>query len=118
MITRLNGMPSQMLAMMTAHSELSLLSHHTPSEPNSPSSLLSTPESASIIHCHVVPDTMIGSSQGTRKRPRSTPEIGKLRWKKTARASPMEYWKTSETTTNVAVWPTVGQNGGEPTTSP
>src|SRR3954447_13527280 len=118
MITRLNGMPSQMLAMMTAQSELSLLSHHTPSEPKSPRSLFSTPESASIIHCHVVPDTMIGSSHGTRNSPRSTPESGKLRWKKTASASPIEYWNTNETTTNVAVWPTVGQNGGELMTSP
>src|SRR3954453_4565992 len=117
MITRLNGMPSQMLAMMTAHSELSLLSHHTPSLPKSPRNLFRTPESASIIHCQVVPDTMIGSSQGTRKSPRRTPESGKLRLKKTASASPMEYSKSSETTPNVAVWATVDQNRGELTTS-
>ena len=75
------------------------------------------PLSASIIHCHVVAETMIGSSHGTRNSPRSTVESGKFLWKKTASARPIVYWKTRETTTKIAVCSTVGQNCGEAMTS-
>ena len=75
------------------------------------------PESASIIHCHVVPETMIGSSHGTRNSARSTPESGNDRRKKTARPRPIVYWKKSDTTTKIAVCRTVGQNCGEAMTS-
>ena len=68
------------------------------------------PESASIIHCQLVAETMIGSSHGTRNRPRSTMESGKLRRKNTASASPIVYWKNNDTTTKKAVCSTIGQN--------
>ena len=76
-----------------------------------------TPESASNIHCHVVAETMIGSSHGTRNSARSTGDSGKFRWKNTASARPIVYWKNSETTTKNAVWPSVGRNCGEEMTS-
>src|SRR3954451_2678263 len=102
-MTRLKGMPSQMLAIVTATSEWFSLSHQTESMPKTPMSRLTTPESASNIHCQVVADTMIGSSQGTRNSARSKAESGKFRWKNTASASPITYWKNSDTTTNVTV---------------
>src|SRR3954453_10432546 len=110
-------MPSQMLAMVTDARECSALSHHTGSRTTAPHSRLTTPESASNIHCQVVPDTMMGVSHGTRKSARSSGERGKDRWKKTANASPIVYWKKSETRTKNAVWPRVGQNCGDVTTS-
>ena len=110
-------MPSQMLAMVTDTSECSELSHQTESTPTPPSSRLITPESASNIHCQVVADTMMGSSHGTRKRARRNGESGKERWKKTASARPIVYWNSRETRTKNAVWPSVGQNCGEPMTS-
>ena len=71
-------MPSQMFAMITAHNELSALSHQIGSTPKRPRKRLRMPLSASIIHCHVVAETMIGSSHGTRNSPRSTVESGKF----------------------------------------
>src|SRR3954462_2345239 len=105
-----------MLAMITDVRECSALSDHTGATPKPPRKRLMMPESASIIHCHVVAETMIGSSHGTRNRPRSRFDNGKARRKNTASASPKTYWKNSEQTTNVAVWPTIGQNCGEPIT--
>ena len=106
-----------MLAMITDVSECSALSHHTGSTPKTPRKRLRMPESASIIHCHVVAETMIGSSHGTRNRPRSRFDSGKARRKNTARPSPKTYWKNSEQITKITVWPTIGQNCGEPMTS-
>jgi len=110
-------MPSQMLAIVTDIRELWAFSHQTGSTPNRPRKRLRMPESGSIIHCQVVAETMIGSSHGTRKSPRSTPESGKLRRKNTASARPIPYWNTRETTSNTAVWRTVGQNCGIAKTS-
>src|SRR4051794_19466669 len=112
-ITRLKGIPSQMLAMVTEASEWSALSHHTGSTPRTPSSRLMIPESASIIHCQVVAETMMGSNHGTRNSPRRTAESGKLRRKNTARAIPITYWAASDPMTKNAVCRTVGQNWGE-----
>src|SRR4051794_30244485 len=106
-----------MLAMVTEYSELLAFSHQIGSTPNIPRKRLSTPESASIIHCQVVAETMIGSSQGTRNNARSTVESGKLRWKKTASPRPIVYWKTRDTTTKNAVCATVGQNSDDVRTS-
>ncbi len=46
---------------------------------------------------------MSGSSHGMRNAPRSTAESGKLRWKNTARASPMAYWAAMEPSVKIAV---------------
>ena len=113
----MNGIPSQMFAMVTETSEWSALSHQTGSIPSSPMNRLITPESASNIHCQVVAETMIGSSHGTRNNARSNVESGKFRWKKTASARPIVYWKNSETRTKKAVCPRVGRNCGEDRTS-
>src|SRR4051794_13369501 len=112
-MTRLNGIPSQMLAMVTDISEWSALSHHTGSRPRTPKNRLMMPESASIIHCQVVAETMMGSNHGTRNSPRNSADSGKLRRKNTANANPITYWNTSEPMTKNAVCRTVGQNWGD-----
>src|ERR1035437_5472871 len=108
-ITRLNGMPSQMLAMMTDTSampgEVSQLIWPMPkacrTEFTIPLSLLS-------IHDQVEADTISGSNHGMRNIPRRTPESRKLFLKNTARPSPIVYWKAIETAVNSAVFRRAG----------
>jgi hypothetical protein len=92
---------------------LSALSHHTGSAPNRPRNELRIPSSGFIIHCQVVPETMMGRSHGTRNMPRSgAASRNPPRWKKTASVSPSRYWKASETAVNTAVCHTIVQNCG------
>ena len=67
-----------MFATMTAHNELSALSHQIGSTPKRPRKRLRMPLSASIIHCHVVADTMIGSRRGDEEGPRGADQGGKF----------------------------------------
>ncbi len=62
------------------------------------------------IHAQVEPDTISGSSQGTRNIPRSRPDSRKLFLKNTASARPMLYWKTIDTMVKITVLRTAGQN--------
>src|SRR6187402_664864 len=110
-ITRLNGMPIQMLAMITATSDqLGEVSQLMWPICAASRKELITPESLFIIHDHVDADTSSGSSHGTRKSARRRPLSGKCRKKNTASASPMENWNTIDTTTNNAVFSRAGAN--------
>src|SRR5690625_4619165 len=103
-MTRLNGIPSQMLAMSTESSAvLGSVSQLTCPMPKALRTELTIPYSLLSIHDHTEPETMSGSSHGMRKAPRRTPESGKLRWKKTASASPMAYCAAMEPRVETAV---------------
>src|SRR5215472_7873363 len=103
-MTRLNGMPIQMLAMMTEASdhrgEVSQLTGATPSPC---STEFTTPESLLSIHDQVDAETISGSSHGTRNNARSVAESRKLRWKKTASAMPRLNCTAMEATVNTRV---------------
>src|SRR6188508_3160712 len=97
-MTRLKGMPIQILAMSTetiAHSgEVSQLTWGTP---KSSRPALMIPDSLLSIQAQIDAETRSGSSHGTRNSARSVPESGKLLKKKTARARPIENWNAMET---------------------
>src|SRR5699024_1470930 len=106
-MTRLNGIPSQTLAMITdtrAHSgEVSQLIWPPP---KAVSTEFTIPLSLLSIHDHVDADTIIGSSHGIRNAARKPMESGKLVRKKTARASPSANWTLIETRVNTNVFTT------------
>src|SRR5512139_3303606 len=95
--TRLNGMPTQMLAMVTDHSAQSgEVSQWTGPTPTAPRTALTTPEALLSIHDQVEDDTISGSSHGTRNSARSVADNRKFLRKNIARASPMVNWKPSD----------------------
>src|SRR5690349_22033803 len=83
-MTRLNGMPIQMLAMMTDTSDQrGEVSQLTGEMPMPCSTALTTPESLLSIHDQVEADTIRGSSHGTRNSARNVTDSRKWRLKKT-----------------------------------
>src|SRR5690625_1567021 len=77
--TTLNGMPSQMLTMITAIRAVSeLFSHGIGSEtrPMPDRNSFSAPLSCSRIQRHTAAATIIGSNHGSRSRERRNPESG------------------------------------------
>src|SRR6266511_4410478 len=103
-MTRLNGMPIQMLATVTDTSDQAgEVSQFTVSSPNNARNALTTPASLLSIQAQVDADTISGSSHGTRKSARSVVDSRKFRAKNTASARPIPYWNTSDATVNRAV---------------
>src|SRR5919206_3815774 len=116
-MTRLNGMPIQMFAMMTETSdqrgEVSQLTGATPR----PCRIeLTTPESLLSIQDQVDADTIRGSNHGTRNSARSVVDSRKCRWKNTARAMPALNCTAMEATVNTRVCVSAGPNVGSATT--
>src|SRR5689334_11397998 len=112
-MTRLNGMPSQMLVMITDVSAMSgEVSQLTDPKPSEFSRKLKIPLSLFIIQAHVDAETIRGNSHGTRNIARNVFESGKFLWKNTASARPIVYWKTSDTITKSAVFPAASKNVG------
>src|SRR5919198_2274662 len=110
-MTRLNGMPIQMLAMVTDHSDQSgEVSQWTGPTPNAPSTALTMPESLLSIHDQVEDDTISGSSHGTRNSARNVTDSRKFLRKNRASASPMPNWKAKDTSVKAAVCHRAGQN--------
>src|SRR5262245_50344762 len=110
-------MPIQMLAIVTdASAQAGDVSQLTGSRPARRRAALTIPESLLSIHDQVDADTISGSSHGTRNSARSVALSGKCRWKKTARAIPMENWKSSDPPVKTAVCRTAGQNVGSAVT--
>src|SRR6478752_4847746 len=110
-MTRLNGMPIQMFAISTetiAH--CGDVSQLICSMPNTARPALTIPDSLLSIHAQVDAETSSGSSQGTRKRARRVPESGNFLKKKSARARPIEYWNTIDTSVKTAVLMSAGTN--------
>ena len=106
-------MPSQMFAIDHRHSELSALSHHTGVDAEQSEERVEDAESASIIHCHVVAETMIGSSHGTRNSPRSSTDSGKPAVEEDRERQPdRRTGRPARPTTKIAVCCTIGQNCG------
>src|SRR5205085_860669 len=92
------GTPIQMFAMITEVSDQDgEVSQLTGPMPTACRAALTMPESLLSIHDQVDADTISGSSHGTRNSARRVAESRKCWLKKTARASPMAYWKTSHT---------------------
>src|SRR4051812_2559601 len=109
--TRLNGIPIQMFAMITDHSDQAGdVSQWTGPTPNAPSRALTTPESLLSIHDQVEDETINGSSHGTRNSARRVADSRKFLRKNMARASPMPNWNASDTTVNTAVCHRAGPN--------
>src|SRR6266536_6702820 len=97
-------MPIQMLATVTDTSDQEgEVSQFTGGTPTTPSAALTRPDSLLSSQAHVDADTISGSSHGTRNRARRVAESRKFWLKKTARASPMAYWKTRHTAVKSAV---------------
>src|SRR5688572_29667942 len=117
-MTRLNGMPIQTFATITATSDqVGDVSQFTCGSPTASSSALTTPDSLLSIHDQVDADTISGSSHGARNSARSTADRRKLRWKKTASAIPIAYWNAIGTAVNTAVCHIAVANSGSETTS-
>src|SRR5512142_255119 len=109
-MTRLNGMPIQMLAMMTDTSDQrGEVSQLTGATPRPCSAEFTTPESLLSIQDQVDADTIRGSSHGTRNSARSVADSRKWRWKKTASAMPRVNWTAMDPTVNVIVWINAGR---------
>ena len=109
----MNGTPIQMFAMITEVSDQDgEVSQFTGSMPTAPSAALTMPESLLSIHDQVDADTISGSSHGTRNRARRVAESRKCWLKKTARASPIAYWKNRHTAVNTTVWSRAGAKVG------
>ena len=90
-------MPIQMFAMITEVSaQAGEVSQLTGPMPTACRAELTMPESLLSIHDQVDADTISGSSHGTRNRARSVADSRKCWLKKTASASPMANWKTSD----------------------
>src|SRR3954466_8024018 len=118
-MTRLNGIPIQMLATITETSDhCGEVSQLTGPTPTSPSAVLRMPESLLSIHDHVDADTISGSSQGTRNIARSVAANRKCCRKNTANAGPIVYWKGIDAPVNTAVWASAGRNVGSLSTTP
>src|SRR5690349_14676517 len=108
-MTRLNGIPIQMLAMMTEVSDQrGEVSQLTGAIPTAWRRALTTPESLLSIHDHVEADTISGSSHGTRNNARSRVDRRKCWWKNTANAMPMLNWAAIEARVNSRVWVSAG----------
>src|SRR5699024_4969978 len=104
-ITRLNGIPSQIFAMVTDTRDIpGEVSQLTGSRPNAVRMALTMPLSLLSIHAQVEAETIIGSNQGTRNIPRNMADSRKFVWKKTASASPRENWKAIDPKVNTAVF--------------
>src|SRR5690348_1480723 len=108
-MTRLNGMPIQMLAMMTdANDQRGEVSQLTGAMPTACSTEFTTPESLLSIHDQVEADTISGSSHGTRNSARSVADSRKCRWKNRASAMPMLNWTAMLMKVNTRVWVSAG----------
>ncbi len=109
----LKGTPTQMLTRITetSASEVSV-SQGTPDETrwSLPSASLTTPESVSSIHFHVVAETTSGSSHGSIRSDRRTPLSGKRCWKKRAMARPSTNCPMIEPAVNRTVVTKVWEN--------
>src|SRR5580693_3716695 len=113
MMTRLNGMPIQTLAISTAaRDQVGEVSQSIGLTPIAWRNAFTIPESLFSIHDQVDADTSSGSSHGTRNSARRTPERRKFRWKNTASASPIANWKAIETNTKITVLTSAGANVG------
>src|SRR2546421_2375893 len=112
-MTRLNGTPIQMFAMITdVSAHCGEVSQFTGSIPIACRTALTTPESLLSIHDQVEADTINGSSHGTRNSARSVADSRKRRLKNTASASPIVYWNTKLTAVNRTVCVRAGVNVG------
>src|SRR3954447_6132251 len=115
--TRLNGMPIQMLAIVTETNDQGVeVSQWTLLPPNARSSELTTPDSLLSIQAQTDAETIRGSSHGTSSSARSVPESRKCCVKKSARARPMPYWNSNDMPVKNSVCQTASENTGSWTT--
>src|SRR3954470_14433489 len=109
-MTRLNGIPIQMLAMVTeASDQPGAVSQWAGASPIACRTALTMPESLLSIQDQVDADTISGSSQGTRNSARSVTDSRKCRVKKTASAMPMLNWSARDTTVKTTVCTSAGR---------
>src|SRR5687768_14904392 len=110
-------MPIQMFAIVTDTSDhCGEVSQLTGSRPTTFSAVLTRPDSLLSSHAQVDAETISGSSHGTRNSARSVADNRKPRAKNSAAASPIVYWKNSETRVNRTVFTNAVRKVGSPNT--